>query len=644
MPGDSRKYPVPASFLAVLSVLVLAVFLRTGGNSFITLDDNDYVCRNPRVAAGLTAEGLHFAFTTDMDAGWIPLTWLSRMADVSLFGMDAGKQHLVNVLFHLLNTLLLFLVLRRMTGRDWESAAVAALFGVHPLHVESVAWVVERKDVLAGFFWMLAMGAYARYAAEPSPSRYLPVAVFFLLGMMSKPTVVTLPFVLLLLDYWPLCRLRAFGVAKSEEGAPAFRPASAGRLVLEKLPLFALSAAVSAAVFFMHRNIGCMADSDVLPLWARGGNALVSCVAYLRKTVWPSDLAVFYPHPGTHLAVWKIAASALVLSGATAAVVAFARRRRWLATGWFWFLGTLVPVIGLVQAGSQSMADRYTYLPLIGVFLIAAWGGSELASLWTNGRRVLSALGGAVILLLAGVSFVQAGYWKDSVTLYARAVEVTENNWLVQNQLGLTYYDLGRCEEAVAAFRKALKIRPGRAGIWNNLGMAYLRLGRHEEGFAAYREALRIDPGFADAWVNSGAAFRKIGRFREAVAAYREAARLAPNDADAWNGLGTSLIDLRSNEEAVGSLKEAVRVMPGHAVAWYHLGLAYANLGRYGDAAAAYGSAVRLAPNDADAWNNLGVVYTKLGENLRAAENFRNALRIRPDHPDAARNLLMTRP
>ncbi len=547
-----RKNLLPIGILLVLSSLVLAVFLQTAGYPFITMDDENYLHRNPRIQGGLTREGAAWAFTSDMDAGWIPLTWLSRMADVSLFGMDAGRHHSVNVIFHLVNTLLLFLVLRRMTGKEWESGTVAALFAIHPLHVESVAWVIERKDVLSAFFWMLSLGAYARYASRPGIARYGLVLLFFILGLMSKPIVVTLPFVLLLLDYWPLCRWHPPGISPAKgaesstsfdspgggakenpaekENVPVFQPASAGRLLLEKLPLIVLAAADSVYVFIAHGNVGSIRGLDSLPLWARAGNALDAYASYLWKAVWPSKLAVFYPHPGKALVLWETAVAGLFLCLVSALVAVYARRRRWLATGWLWYLGTLFPVIGLVQAGEQAMADRYTYLPLVGVFLAAVWEVFAIAESRPAMRNLLKAAVPAVILSLASMAWVQTRYWRDSVALFTRSLAVTENNWKMRYNLGLAYVALGCYEEGIASYREALKLPGAKSDVWFNLGTAYASLARFQEARDALRESVRIDPNDARSWNNLGMAYVKLGQFVEARDCFLRSIRLRPYD------------------------------------------------------------------------------------------------------------------
>jgi tetratricopeptide (TPR) repeat protein len=559
---SSQKVHLILIFLG-LSLLVLAVFRQVGGHSFVNYDDEKYIYGNPHVSRGLTLEGLSWAFTSDMDAGWIPLTWLSRMADVSLFGMDAGRHHLVNVLFHLLNTFLLFVVMRKMTGKLWESGLVAALFAVHPLHVESVAWAVERKDVLAGFFWMLSMGAYVRYAVRPGAVRYGLVTLFFVLGLLSKPIVVTLPFVLLLLDFWPLGRLWPSGEPQGDGGvSPPFRPASPGRLVMEKFPLIVLSAAISAVTILAHRNISAVTPLKAIPLWARLGNALQAYAAYIRKAVWPSDLAVFYPHPGTNLVLWKTSVAGLFLCVATVLVLRWARQRRWLATGWFWYLGTLVPVIGLVQAGGQAMADRYTYIPLTGLFLVAVWGSRDFVSGIGRTRAAYAAAWGAIVLCLTAASYVQTGYWWDSMTLFTRTLKVTEDNWLAHNNMGDLLLERGKAPEAIPHLLSSLRIYPGYAKARSNLGRAYWSVGRKAEGEAQCREVLRLYPGNVPARINLAVILADGGRNDEAILHLREVIRNAPDHWAAYYNLGILLRARDGGAEALAMFREASRLNP----------------------------------------------------------------------------------
>jgi Flp pilus assembly protein TadD len=601
-----RRVPKHWAVAAVLAAMVVAVYGRAGSFPFITLDDKFLILRNTALQGGLSLSGLRWAFTTDMDAGWIPLTWLSRMLDVSLFGMDAGKHHLANVLFHLLNALLLFHVLRKMTGKTWESGFVAALFAVHPLHVESVAWVTERKDVLGAFFWMLSIGAYARYAERPGVVRYGLVVLIFSLGLMSKAILVTLPFVLLLLDYWPLGRLRPSGEPRGDgDVSPSFDPASPGRLLVEKVPLFVLSAAVSVVTFLAQKNIGAVVPLGATPLWVRAGNALQSYAAYLRKAAWPSDLAVFYPHPLTNLSLWKTAAAGLFLCLVTALVVRQARRRGWLAVGWFWYLGTLVPVIGLVQVGGPGMADRCAYIPLIGVYVMVAWGMGESAARFGIPKPATAAVAVVWLLALLACAWVQVGYWRSDTLLFRRALVVTKDNWMAHNSLGEAAHEAGRDEEAVAHYREALRIWPGSPEVHNDLGVALFKLGRHGEAISHFREALRIRPGHPEAHNNLGVHLSDIGRDEEAVAHYREALRIRPDYAEAHHNLGMALARSGMSGEATGHLRRAVRLRPDYAEAHNNLGVLLARQGAYSEAVSEFREALRLKPDYAGARHNL---------------------------------------
>ncbi len=482
----------------LLGLLTLSVYLPVGGYRFVHYDDPREVTANPHVRDGLTREGLVWAFTSaSQSAVWQPVTWLSHMATVEWFGMVPGWHHRVSALVHVLNSVLLFLVLHGMTGELRKSWFVAALFGVHPLHVESVAWVSERKDVLSAFFGFLTIGAYARYAGSPSTPRYLAVVVLFALGLMAKSMLVTVPFLLLLLDGWPLGRFPALGEPPAGP-APVGRPAGVSRLVLEKIPLLALSGAMCAITYWAQNRGGAVHSLDSIPPGARISNALGSYVTYLGKTVWPSSLAVFYPHPflvGERVPLWKPLGSLLLLGILTAGALSQRRRRPCIPVGWFWFLGMLVPVIGLVQSGHQSMADRYTYLPSIGLFLVAAWGVPDRFAALRLPRPALVALGGAVLLALSVSARFQAGHWEDNRTLWEHALRVTEKNYVGHTHLGIEFLEAGKGEEAAFHFREALRIRPGYPWAHNALGILLLREGNLEGAVDQYREAVRGEPG-----------------------------------------------------------------------------------------------------------------------------------------------------
>jgi tetratricopeptide (TPR) repeat protein len=591
----------------LLAALTAVPYLQTGGFSFVNYDDGRYVYENPHVSRGFTKEGIAWALRSFDADNWHPLTWLSHMADVELFGRDAGRHHLMNLLFHLLNTALLFAVLHRMTHDLGRSAFVAGLFGVHPLHVESVAWIAERKDLLCAFFWILTMGAYLRYVRNPGPWRYGQVAAGLSLGLSCKPMAVTLPFALLLLDWWPLARLGPGPVSRSE----------IFRLIREKIPLMALSAGSCVLTLLAQAKGGALKSMEAFPAAARISNAVVSCADYLAKTVWPSSLAVFYPHPssvGADIPGWRIGGAILLLAGISCLVLLQARRRPYLAVGWLLYLGTLVPVAGLVQVGSQAMADRYTYIPLTGIFIAVAWGIPSALGERGRKERALAAAALAALLALAAAARVQAGYWRDSFTLFERAKRVTEKNWLASNNLGAAREKSGRYEEAIADFREALTYRPDYAEAWYNLGVAYEKSGRPEEAVGHYLTALAKNPNYPDAWYNLGVVREKLGLPRQAAAAYEEAVRIDRDHAEAWYNLGVLLGNLGRQERAVSCFREAVRVRPDRAEAWNNMGIAYAGLNRHRQSIESFREAVRVKPDHANAWYNMGVAHVLLGE------------------------------
>jgi len=517
VPGSSVRRIFPALCLVAL---IAGVYGQVFRHEFLALDDGQYVTENTHVLPGLGWTGLGWAFTTFHTGNWHPLAWLSHMLDVELFGLWAGGHHLMNVALHAVNAVLLFLLLRRITGSVYRSGIVAALFAVHPLHVESVAWVSERKDVLCTLFFLLSIGAYAGYVERPGAARYVRVAIFFVLALLSKPMAVTLPFVLLLLDAWPLGRLRISG--GGDGGIP---PA---RLVLEKVPLMALSLGSCIVTYAAQRSAGAASPLDVVTLGSRIANALVSYAAYLGKAVWPSSLSVFYPHPaiaGDGYLAWQVAASGVFLSVATFGALWQARGRPYLAVGWFWFLGMLVPVIGLVQVGGQSMADRYTYLPLIGVFLAATWGAWDGIAGRAPGRLLPGALAGMILIALSVSAHRQTGYWRNSELLFGRALQVRPGNWLAHNSLAYYRIGQGRNAEAMAHLGAVLAVRPMDPHAHNNMGIVLYRLGRREQAVPYFLDALRLDPGLVQANYNLGVILEEQGKLVEAEGHYRRASR-----------------------------------------------------------------------------------------------------------------------
>jgi tetratricopeptide (TPR) repeat protein len=626
----------PILVIGGLSLLVLLVFWQVGGHSFVNYDDSSYVYENPHVRGGLSKEGVSWAFTTFAAANWHPLTWISHMTDAQLFGLDAGWHHRVNVLFHLANTALLFLVLWRMTGGLWRSAFVAALFAVHPLHVESVAWVAERKDVLSTLFWLLTMGAYLGYVRRPSVWRYILVFVFLALGLMCKPMLATLPFVLLLLDGWPLGRMSREGSPVSEQWRISVPMVF--RRIWEKTPLLGLSA-ISCVITYVAQSQGrTVASLGKISVGPRLSNALMSYAIYLEKAVWPSSLAVFYPHPatiGAGIPAWKIGGAVLLLAGISFLALRERHRRPYLAVGWLWYLGTLVPVIGLVQVGAAAHSDRYTYVPIIGVFLAVAWGVPNLLPMRRWRQWVLGVAAGAVLAALTVAAWFQVGYWRDNVTLYSRALSVTEGNWLALSNLGAAYGNRGEPLEARRYFLEALRIRPDYAEAWYGLGLASGKLGQKQEAIGYYREALRFKADYTLAWYALGLTQVGLGLIQEAAESFAEAVRIDPDHLDAWYNLGVVDARLGRNEEAIACFRETVRIRPKYASAWYNMALAQARLGRIQEAAGNFAEAVRIDPDHGNAWFNRGVAEAKLGRTQEAVACFRETVRVKPDFAEA---------
>jgi tetratricopeptide (TPR) repeat protein len=543
----------------ILLAATAAAFAPILGNGFTSYDDNHYVTANPHVQGGLSAAGWRWAFSTTDAANWHPLTWLSHMVDCGLFGLDPRGHHAVSLVLHLANALLLLQLLTRMTGETGKSAAVAALFALHPLHVESVAWVAERKDVLSAFLFLLTLAAYRRYAGRPSPARYAVVVVAFAAGLLAKPMLVTTPFVLLLLDLWPLERKE-----------------TPGRLVAEKAPLLLLSAASAAVTVVAQRAGGALATVQQYPLGARVANALLSYIVYIRKTVWPFDLAAYYPYPGTGLS-WKAALAATVLVVVTIAV-ARGRRRPYLLVGWLWYVGMLVPVIGLVQVGEQSLADRYTYLPLIGIFLMAAWGVPDaLAGLRMRGSGLLRAGRAALLALLvvlAVTTWRQARVWRDSVTLFEHVLAVTGESASAHVNLAIALEERGDFPGAERHDRRALELRPDDSVAHNNLGKILAQQGKTAEAATHYLAALRRDPGSADAHNNLGVALARDGKLEEAMPHFDAAVRGKPEDPRYQFNWGTALVAQRSWSEAIRHFREAIRIQPDYAAAHFNLSAA----------------------------------------------------------------------
>lgn len=597
----------------MLALATLSVYWQVRNYEFVMFDDDVYIIENPHVRTGLSLENIAWAFAATYASNWHPLTWLSHMLDVQLYGMHPGQHHLTNVLLHLINTLILFLVLRQMTGKIWQSGFVAALFALHPLHAESVAWVSERKDVLSTFFWFLTMGAYTRYAEKPGMKTYLPVFFCFALGLMSKPMLVTLPFVLLLLDYWPLGRMKHFApFANENPPRPSF--AKGGRnLIWEKLPLFLLSAGSGAMTFFAQQSGGAVKSLGSFPLDIRIANALISYVRYIEKMAWPHNLAFLYPHPNT-FPIWQAALAFILLLLISFAVLWQIRPRGYLAAGWLWYIGTLVPVIGLVQVGLQSMADRYTYIPSVGIFIMLAWGIPEILA-GKAYKKYLCAVSAAMILAIMGMlTWQQTKYWQSSLTLFQRAIDVTAGNYIAHNALANSLQAKGRLDEAVFHYREAVRLEPNFAKAYHNLAVVLEEQGKNEEAIDAYRETLRISPGLAKTHYNLAYVFEKQGRMDDAVRHYTEAVRLKPDDAEARISLGVALLRQNKTDEAIFHLKKALQRLPNHVQTLNNLGVALAYKGSYHEAVSYFQRALEINPDDASTYVNLQKVRSWIGQ------------------------------
>ena len=616
--------------------ITLIVYWRVQNYDFVNFDDGDYVTGNRHVQGGITNANVIWALTTFHAGNWHPLTWLSHMLDYQLFGLKAGMHHLINLLIHMANSILLFFVFKRMTGAMWRSAFVAALFALHPLHVESVAWISERKDVLSTFFWMLTMWAYARYAERPGFNRYLLGLIFFALGLLSKPMIVTLPFVLLLMDFWPLCRVQWGQVCG--ESSSRFQKAQALRLVWEKIPLFALVLFSCFMTFLSELGGNTVVPLSIHPLSMRVSNALVSYITYIRKTFWPCDLAVFYPYPDA-IAWWQAIGAAALLVCMFVLVFKVSRRFPYLVVGWLWYLGALVPVIGLVQVGSQGMADRYIYVPIIGLFMIFVWGVPEICQKWSYRKIWLLASAAFLVLILIMITWKQVGYWENSVTLFENSLRFTSNNYLAHNNLGFAQSMQSRTEEAVEHYLQALRIQPDYAEAHNNLGNALKKQGYTEEAIEHYLQALRIQPDYAEVHYNLGIALDKQGRTEEAIEHYLQALRIKPDYAETHSNLGNALGKQGHTEKAIEHYLQALRINPDFAGGHNNLGNALSMQGYIEKAIEHYLQALRIQPDYAEAHYNLGNALGKQGHTEEAIEHYLQALRIKPDYAGAHSNL-----
>ena len=555
--AKSTRHWVTLSVCISLAVLTWIVFGQTLWHDFINYDDPRYVYENTKITGGLSLSGIAWAFTHIHSMNWHPLTTISHMLDCQLYGLSAGWHHFTNVLLHTVAVILLFLALQQMTGAFSRSAFVAAVFAIHPLRVESVAWIAERKDVLSGVFFMLTLLAYVHYARAPSIWRYVIVAFAFALGLMSKPMLVTLPFVLLLLDYWPLARIREEG---SNVGRQLFK------LAVEKIPLIVLSA-VSSVITFVAQK-GAVGETGQLPVLARINNAVVSYVAYIWQMLWPMRLAVFYPHPENRLPLWEIIASLLLLICLTVLAIAVRKQRPYLITGWLWYLGMLVPVIGFVQVGWQGRADRYTYLPQIGLYIAVTWAVADLTALWRHQRTILSAAAILSVGVLTWCAWIQTSYWRDSETLFRHALAVTANNDVAENNLGIVFLGKGKVDQAISLLQAAVDLRPDNSPAHENLAKALLQKGQVADALVHYRKLLELQPDNMEVHNIVGTVLVQQGRVAEGVEEWQKVLAVEPDNGNAMSNLAWVFAtspdqSLRDGPKAVQLAEDAARISGG---------------------------------------------------------------------------------
>ncbi len=681
MDKTSNKYCVPCICLALVLAIV-AVYWQVLVSEFVTFDDPHYVSENQYVRTGFTRNNIIWAFTPAKFGYWHPLTWLSHMLDCQLYGLRPGFHHLSNLLIHIANSLLLFLVFKRMTGAVWRSAFVAAVFALHPVNVESVAWVTERKNVLSTLFWLFTMWAYTGYVQRGGFLRYSVTLLLFALGLLAKPMLVTLPFALLLLDYWPFGRFQPEQMydesggdseQSNEFAVSRYQRSIVRRLILEKVPFFALSVVSVCVSSLSAQRLGMGIPMRLVPVGLRIENAIVSYVRYLDKMVLPRKLAVFYPYPDA-IPLWQSLGAALLLLCATYVLVWVLRRNRYLAVGWLWYVGTLVPVIGLVQAGLwPAIADRWMYVPMVGCIIIIAWGVPDLLLKRRYQKVILGTAALIVLLVLSVCTGLQLRYWRSSITLFQHAIGVTDDNYQAHfsmikplrkqgrtaeaiehgymalkinpnypsthNSLGAVLIDSGELDEAIEHLTKALQLKPDFPAAHVNLGAAFFKRGNMGEATMHFYRALQLKPDSFGAHINLATVFTQQGETEKAIKHYTEVLRINPDFADGHNSLGYALVRQGKFDEAVKHYAEALRIKPYFVDAHSNLGYVLAQQGRLNGAIRHYAEALRMEPESAGLHNDLAVVLVQQGKIDEAINHFKTALRIEPDSADIRRNL-----
>jgi tetratricopeptide (TPR) repeat protein len=632
--GAPSGWKLIAGIAVLLTVSTIAVYWQVGGNDFVNYDDNVYVTNNRQVKMGLSWETVRWAFTSYDASNWHPLTWLSHMLDIQLFGMKAGGPHLVNVGFHIFNTLLLFWLLRYATRRLWPSALVAGLFALHPLHVESVAWVSERKDVLSTFFWLWTMLAYVYYTKRPMTLRYVAIVLLFAMGLLTKPMLVTLPLALVLIDYWPLERFEI----RRQKGKISLVGTSPLRLLAEKMPLL-MMAGGSAVVTVMAQRTA-MPAWELMDIPIRVTNAVVSYWRYIWEMLWPADLAAFYPHSHKPLYAAAIVVLAFLVV-ATVSAIYVGKKRKYIVMGWLWYLMTLVPVVGFIQVGDQSHADRYTYVPLIGLFVVIAWTVAEVVERYRSLLKPVAAAAILIISVLGVLSWRQVGFWKDDVSLFRRATEVTQGNYVMLSNLGVTYSNMGELDRAEDAFRRSLQIRPNEGRTLNGLGSVMLKRQQYQQALDCFTRAVVLQPELKEVQLQTARTLMTMQRFADAEPYCRQAIKLDPYLADAHAQLGCILSETGRLEEAKAECVKAMKLDPKLALAHFNMAGVYVKQENFERAAEEYRKAIAIN-GDFSTWNNLGNSLLRLGKFQEAEKSYLESIKLSPDRSDAYYNMAIS--
>jgi protein O-mannosyl-transferase len=630
-----------------LITVILAVYWQVTSFEFINLDDPLYVIGNQSIRHGINPESIKWAFSSvEYASNWHPITWISHALDIQFFGMNPGMHHLTNVIFHIVNTILLFIVLEKMTGALWRSAVVAALFALHPLHVESVAWISERKDVLSTFFWLLTMLGYIWYIQQRTVLRYLVVILSYILGLLSKPMLVTLPFILLLLDYWPLNRLETIQKVDIRSSHGNDIVGSGGwwsrlsTLILEKIPLI-LCALISCGVtFYAQLSSGAVNSLEKIKLIIRIANAIISYVVYLEKMVWPIKLAVFYPYPEI-INPFEALLCTLFLLIITTLILIAARNLPYLAVGWVWYLVTLIPVIGIVQVGAQQLADRYTYISLVGIFIIVVWGFTDILTRWRYGKVVLGVLSAFVFTLLMITTWEQLGTWKDSETLFRHALAVTKNNYLAHNNLGVAISTRGDIEGAIWHYRQAIKIKPNYIRACDNIGFKLFDEKKYNEALNQFQECLKIDPENSITHIGLGDTLMATSSFTGAIRSYTEALRINPNHTEVYSKLGLAYLKKGNFQDSIKYCQKALMIEPDDGIAIKVLEVANIAQLRIEGSILELVKSLQTQPENPEIHYKLGDIYQQQGKYDEAIFQLQKAISINPTYSQAMYKLVV---